>query len=535
MRHRSTTSRKTAAAALLGASLLFTIGCASERGPDPLPAFRAYDFAAARERVRAGARREPPDEQVLLQNAHLGMAALADGDLTEALQSLELAYRIQESGEVNDPDRVFAATVIWEGLKVWKGEPFEQAILDHALAIAYAIDGDWENVRVAARAANRRLQDYATARDDDVMYGSESFPVETDDTAAWLLQAIADRILNEDSNALRSVLSLRPDLEPLAYQLEAGTFNTVLIVDYGVGPEKVRVGQDGERAEWAPRERGTPPISVQSTSFTLQMGPTVETRVLAAEHRWLTAQEARQVKSALGTGLLYGGGVVASASGHEETQWIGLGLMLAGLVTKGTAAADVRFNELMPSATYVSLLDLGAPGPLTVRAGSSTFVVPDVRPGGSEAPAVVYLRLFDGAGGEPVYFTRGAPLYRNDHTGPAVGDFPYILGGTCVATPSPEVLAAYHAGGYLRDLSLDALRELYVAEEITLGSGPAIPSDRTHAVYRHVLEGGRALFTPAPYTVGYKRVMCSPHAPYQPRSERVRALAERIRTSSGAP
>ncbi|MCA9310720.1 MAG: hypothetical protein KDA21_05895 [Phycisphaerales bacterium] len=517
---------RSAAGALLLAACVAG-GCASERAR-PLPAFQSYDFASARDLVRAGARRRPPDENVLLQNAHLGMAAVADGDVIEAIDALEQAYRIQESGEVNDPGRVFAATVIWEGVKVWKGEPFEQALLDHALAVTYALDGDWENVRVAARAANRRLMDYARARDEDASYGSESFPVETDDSAAWLLEAIADRVLNEESNALRSVLSLRPDLEPLAYQLEAGTFDTILIVDWGVGPEKVPTGSDGESTAWMARDSGVPPLTVGAASFDLQAPPVIDTRSLAAEHRWLTAQETRQVKSALGTGLVFGGATVAAVSDHEETQWLGLGLMLAGMLTKSTAAADVRFNELLPAATYISLLDLGVPGPVTVRLGGTSFVVPDVFPGGSSDPAVIYLRLF-GAGQSPGYFAATEPLYTNDHTGTRPGQYPYILGGTCVATPSQSVLEMYQAGGYLLDLSLEELRELYSAEGITLGSGPSVPSDRVHEVYRHVLEGGRALYTPAPYTVGYKRVMCTPHAPWKPRSERVRALAESIR------
>ena len=509
---------------------LGVIGCQSSR-PDPSYAVNSHDFTTVREMVRAGAHREPPDENVLHDTIRLGMAALADGDLQEATDALETAYMIQESGEVNDPGRVAAATLLWEGVKVWKGEPFEQAMADQALAVAYALAGDWQNVRIAARAGNRRLADYAAAREGEgTTYGDPDAPVETDFTAGWLLEAIADRVLGRESNALRSVLSLRPELEGLATQVDTGAFNTVAIIDFGLGPEKAPVGNDGESTEWRPRVPGVPGLRIDAPGFGVQASPTSDIANLAAQHRWTTAEQDRRNRSAMGTGMVIGGNTVMIASDHEETELLGLGIVLMGLLTKASAAADLRYNELLPAVTYIALLEITQPGDVVVTLGENpgiSVVVPDVEVRPTDDPAVIYLRVADAP--PPPYFTEVAVRYANDYVAPRTGAYPYILGGTCVATPSASVLATYQSGGYLLGMSLSELRELYAAERITLGSGPTDPDDRSHEVFRHVLEGGRALYTPPPWTIGYKRLMSANHSPYVPRSERVRLMAEQIR------
>ncbi|MFG0294148.1 MAG: hypothetical protein ACF8MJ_13485, partial [Phycisphaerales bacterium JB050] len=52
--------------------------------------------------------------------------------------------------------------------------------------------------------------------------------------------------------------------------------------------------------------------------------------------------------------------------------------------------------------------------------------------------------------------------------------------------------------------------------------------------YRHIIEGGKVLFTPNLNTLGAKLLFYAPHPPYQPVSQRVRDLTEAIRAQGPA-
>jgi hypothetical protein len=133
---------------------------------------------------------------------------------------------------------------------------------------------------------------------------------------------------------------------------------------------------------------------------------------------------------------------------------------------------------------------------------------------------------------KPEYLTRRKAIYGNDATGVRPGDFPWILGGNDVSTPSRQVLAAYQAGGHLLDLTLSDLQALYDAEGIHIGSGMENrPDVRKNPSFRHILEGGTGLFTPAPESIGYKRIMCKPQQAYRPQSELVRNFAAAMRVN----
>ncbi len=110
------------------------------------------------------------------------------------------------------------------------------------------------------------------------------------------------------------------------------------------------------------------------------------------------------------------------------------------------------------------------------------------------------------------------------------GDYPWILGGTDLATPNQQSLTAYQANGYLNDLNIHDLRTLYDAEGILIGSGMENRANQPrNPSFRHVLESGTGLFTPEPDSMGYKRLMFTPRPRYVPRSDLVGNLAWQIR------
>jgi len=509
--------------------------------------FFSGDFPAARDAVRADARRIPYHENTVLASAMLGMASLADGDLTEANWALRQAYTLLESGNLNDEARILAAAIFWEGVTIWKGEPFEQAMTYEALAAAAALAGDWENVRIAARASTRRLKDFAEAREG----GAEEITfVESDFALGCLLEGLAERHLGEPtkaSEALARAARINPALEPLTSTINRGDYNTILIVHAGRGPRKQAVGEDGVSTEFFVRD-GSPsgPLRVRWPGNEAAFPPAADIERMSRDHRWINLHDARRLKSALGSAMVIGGGVVASSADSDTNAIIGLGLLLGGIVTKALARADTRFNEFLPARVFVAALNVSsarsgeASGDLSIQlvgsgGGRAEHVIPGFIPGTPEHPRVVFIQLVS----EPAYGVPDQPgvarilQHPNDVEPPRPGDYPWILGGRCVAVPTEQVMAAYHAGGYLTDMTAEDLLRLYRLEGIHPGSGPAEASSRRHADYRHILEGGDALFTPAYGTAGYKRLMYTPHAPYRPKSREVARLAASIASGEG--
>jgi hypothetical protein len=565
-------TRMTLLALMAGVALT---GC--ESAPRNLSAIRAYydyDFATAREGLRADAYARV-DDQTLLNQGRLGLASLADGDLDEAERNLGAAFDLLSTAGLNG-DRTVAAVLSHEGARIWKGEPFEQALLYYYTSLVYAMRGDWENMRAASANALFRLTDFGAelnkeqiARDaarNDTDPGDMYTAVDTDFALGLLMQAIgtdlsglggADRIFDD-------VATLRPNLAPMIDTLRARDYDTVLIVEYGKGPTKVAFGPDNSLSRFEAQEAGAPSLSVDIVgSSAMSLPPVCSVDDMARDLRWNHFEDVRVAKSVLGDALIIGGALVAgTATDYErqprrgrgrnyhssvsaDTDWgqvaAGLGMMLAGALSKSGAQADTRYLEFVGDSMYLVPLRLGAPSDVTVRLGApadASMALVDVAPGTSGDPRVYYVRLVDGNAGQPAWLMRTTPVYGNDVTGVRRGDYPWILGGKDVSTPSREVLAAYQAGGVLLDWTVGDLREAYAAEGIYLGSGAeARPDAARNPSYRHVLEGGLGLFTPAAQSAGCKRLMFMDHGTYEPVSELVRnaASAIRVRKEQSSP
>lgn len=532
-----------------------SLGACSSSSSDPTPraatAFYAGNLADARDSLRATAYREPPAENTVLAASALGMAALAAGSTFEAHKALLRAYEFLETGDVNDPGRVFAATIFSDSVLVYKGEPFEQALAFHALAVAAALDGDWETVRIASRAATRKLRDFDEARQSrpstpeeiarrDAQSSGDLLDkggtlVDTDFAVAYLLEAIADRALGIRSSAIQLAIAANPAVEPLARRIEAGNYNTVVIVHTGRGPAKQNVGRDGVSTLWSTRANPVPGgliLDFTGTTAATQSAPVVDVNAMSRDHRWINLQSIRELKSFLGDGLIIAGVIVAESRSDSATNaLVGLGLIGAGLLSKAGAQADTRHNPLLPAAVYIMLANLPeTQGDLVLRVGGvpdATYRLPRFSPGTHDNPAVAYFR-FVGTQMQPG-LAASDPIYAHDGYPPAIGDYPWILGGRDVSTPSLEVLRIYQAGGFFENWTVEDLERLYRDEGIQFAEGPLFEGDNRHDSYRHILQGGSVLTTPHPHTLGAKLLFYAPHPPYRPRTPFVQALAQAIR------
>lgn len=104
--------------------------------------------------------------------------------------------------------------------------------------------------------------------------------------------------------------------------------------------------------------------------------------------------------------------------------------------------------------------------------------------------------------------------YCNDATGHTPGAKPWILGGTCCCTPSPELMELYHKDGIALDLTYEDLVRMYNSAGIT--------TDLDHKGCNnmcdhgpHVIKGGKCMCTPTPGSKNYEEVTSGIFEPTQ--------------------
>lgn len=531
--------------------LIALCGCkASPKNYSAVHAYYRYDFTEAREALRADADRKK-DENLILNNVRLGMASLADGDLDEAERALGRSFEYLSTAGLNK-DRTVAAVLDHEGVRVWKGEPFEQALTYHYVATLYAVKGDWENARAAAANALFRLTDFGGSKDaedlarnaakDDKYLTQGYTAVDTNFALGFLMEAIGSDLSGAGGGDAQfdAALKINPKLEPMVRILRSRDYDTLLIVDYGKGPTKLSYGPDNALVHFVQQERshGVAVVS-EGPDELARSSPVCDVDEMAEDHRWNNLEDVRRAKSLIGNVLLVGGAgaTIYGIDRHDSTAALaGLAAMGVGLLAKSGAKADTRYCEFMPQTIYLIPLKLGRPSDLRVRMEhdpGATMLLDEVKPGSPGKPRTIYLRLHGEDSEPPRWLVRRRPVYSSDPSKIRQGDLPWILGGGDVSPPSEEALRAYQAGGRLAGMTLDDLERLYRDEDILMGSGAETRADAPHdPSYRHILEGGTGLFSPEPCSMGAKRLFYQRHRPYRPKSESVRNAAAAARVSA---
>lgn len=555
---------------LLAAPVLATApgGCAYQRDEPAVRLTQRGEFGAARDRVRLSMTGNPEDRSYILDQMKLVSLGLAEGlpSAAEPIADL-LNDRLRTQG-LNDDTR-FASVLFWDGAaRIYKGDPFEQAVAYYHIALVDAMRGDWGNARAASQQSLFLLRDFSEAireagsgrRTDDSTslvraaavaerdgrdgesLGVDFVPVPSDFEAGYLLRAIAARQLNEFDDmteALRVLDQFSPRLAPVAALIAQGRYNTVFAVDHGVAPEKYGTGPDraiAARAAVTPSDES--PLVLTIGGESTQWPVATDVNRIATSTRWANLEDVRRAKSAIGS-LLVTGGILAAATADDNDTQLMVGLIVAGVgaLLKASSAADTRHNELFPQRTYLALADLRAPVnrvELSIGGRSPTrLVLPDVPAGPPRGVSLHYIRLPERPG---AWALAENPRYGNDTSplGSGLDDdaLPYILGGRDVRTPSLAVLRRYQASGYLAGYSVDDLLDLYREEGIRIAGIDGTWED----VGLHILEGGTWLYTPSPASTAYKRLYYSDHPPYRARSNRVEALQREIqrRRSTGS-
>jgi len=564
--HRSRLPRRVTALAAALIAIGSAIGCSTPRAdPRVLSMTQRGEFGRARSALTNAASRDPADRNFMLHRANLLSLSLAEGLPQAAEPIADRLYDFLRTQDIN-ADTGVASFLLGEGnARIWKGEPFEQAYTLTSIAILDGMLGDWGNVRASASSALFQVRDFSRALSaradgkrvrhanpaDDTLSAREDLLARapSDDLAgtftlarsdfelAYILKAVAARQIGapDADEALAQLVQVAPRLQPLADTIRAGQYNTILVVEHGLAPEKYATGPDNAIAAFRPRT----PSSDAPIRVRLQSGPDLalvpvatDLNRLARDLRWNSLEDLRKAKSAIGTGLLIGGAVVAASSDNRNAQLVGLGLLLAGALSKATAAADTRFAELLPQRVYVAPVTLTSPGaPIEIQIDGrpeTRMVLAGLAPPPTGDLALHLVRI---PAAPAPWATSGAIAYSNDETGPTAGpQLPWILGGRCLRTPSYPVLASYQASGFLKNFTLNDLLDLYREEGIEI-AGLSTKGE----IGRHILEGGSWLYSPRAGSTGFARLFGSDHPAYQPRSARVRDLAAQCRAALAQP
>lgn len=525
-------------------------------------------YGEARERLGASLATDTSDRAYILDRLRLLILTLADGQPDAAEPTANEAFQLLRTQGLN-ADKTAASVIFNERVRIWKGEPFEQAMAYSYIAVQKAMRGEWDNARAAAQSSLFLLRDFgenergerltgedlarraaeAEARggSGDAMIDHGYTPVKTDFALGYLLAGLSNRALgreDEASDNFREAAAVNPALGPLAEQLRAGDFNTVFLVDYGVGPRKTAFGPDNALVRFEPAWRSTGLAITSGASGGAALSglpPVADVAAMAQSLAWNNLEDVRAAKSTLGSLLMVGGVAVATApQGSNESDearqnraLIGAGVAILGAIMKATASADTRYCEFLPASTYIVPARISSPGAsvsLEVAGDpASRVVLTDVSPPPPTGPPLQlrYVRLTPSPG---PWQSSGTLVYSNEHSGPvAGGELPFILGGMDASRPSPEVLARYQASGRLLGYTTNDLENLYREEGISL------TAEEAGAASAHVLEGGKSMVPPLPGSAGYQRLFGEAHPPYRPVSDALRRAIENLNTPAQGP
>ncbi len=555
-------NRTTPKPALVGFSILALAflagGCAGRYDNNLVDLMSKGKYADAALRVESKASAETAYKVRALNQQQ--QALLADGRPGEAEPVAIQAFDILRTQGLNPDNTVVSVS------SVWKGEPFEQAMTFHYVALTEMMLGKWDQARAAATASLFQLKDFhenqtsnkngefdrekfarlaaqkfnKDKKSDYLDHGYQT--VDTNFALGYVMNAIANLGLDrreEAADNLNAAVRFNPVLDILRDQLLAGDYNTIFVVDYGLAPRKIAFGPYNALAKFEPTwQSDDTPVTVSVNQAIASAFPwTSDLNALAQDHRWTALDDVRMARGRLGDAMIMAGTATAAYGLNRKNDMaslIGVGIAVVGAIQRASAAADTSYDEIMPQRTYIAPSRIDSPdSTVQIAVGDSVnsrLLLPAVQPPpAGERFQVKYVRLAPASGKDlpPDWTTSGRLLYANDASNVSVpgDDLPYILGGRCVRTPSEETLAHYQAAGWLQGWTLEQLRNLYLEEGIAIdGLSPTGPT----ADKRHVLEGGKSLVAPLPGTAGFTRLFAQSHAPYVPAGPTVKSLAAEI-------
>ncbi len=393
------------ATVLMAAAAAAVGGCnqVSREERDAFTNYQTGNYAQAVAVLRPAAQKK--DNNYVLSNCRLGSAALAAGGADEAEQAFLNAYEIINSTNINDPGRQLGTVALWEGVKVWKGEPFEQAMAHYYLGMIYLLHHDYGNARAAFENSLFKVREYASKDDIDKYQLAES-----NFALGYLGLGFCNLRLGKNelaAAAFQRAQQIDSSLAQLISDVQQPNVNTLIFVDAGMGPQKAGKGWYTEESAFGPTPAEIGPILpvTATVNGTLLTRPnvryaTVDTLAMAQEKRWQDIDTIKKVKAVAGTGLMAGGAGAAAygaAKGDKGWFWGGVGAMAAGALLSASSQSDLRAWGMLPRTVYIIPAVL-PPGQHTIEvqsgaAHSAPLTVTVAPPSQGPRDNIFYFRL----------------------------------------------------------------------------------------------------------------------------------------------
>jgi len=336
--------------ALLVAFVLFS-GCATT--PQHHVALTGYILVDGPKMIAEG----PPRDKVLWQY-RTAAAAMRQGkfDLAKPLLDdalLTLGGIFGKDAEARKARGYFSK----EERKTFIGEPYERAMAYFYRGVIYWRDGELDNARACFRSAEFEDSD----AENKEFAGDWVLPDYLDGLATAKLGGDgSDAFKRAKANAKNINL---PDYNPKA--------NVVFFVEFGPGPLKYASGQYGEELHFTARSSPVVAARIKTGAINLAVAPTDDVNFQATtrggrvmDHVLANKAVFKQTTDTAGDVALIGGLTTAAVSDDRATQNVGLGIALAGLISKlvslaTTPRADTRAWDNLPQ--FVSFATASLP------------------------------------------------------------------------------------------------------------------------------------------------------------------------------
>ncbi len=362
--------------ALLALSFLATLpACTgnSQRVTQAVSFYYAGQYAQSQQELAPLIKK--PNRNYVLNNCRYGSAALAAGNIPQAEHAFLNAYNVINSVNTNTGSRVIGAVVLYDGVKVWKGQPFERAMAHYYLGLTFLMRQDYENARAAFQNSLFRLRAYSK---NSAGNSSDKDRVDSNFVLGYFGLGLCYLKTNRPqlaAAAFQHAQQLDPAIARVVQKLYQPATNTLIFVDYGYGPRRRNRGWYGEQTVFTPTPYQAGPVPMAQAWKNGQpiqgiaQSNMVDTLALAQDKRWLTMDTIRETKAVVGTGLMAGGLLVANNGVNQNsagTALAGLGVAALGAALAASSHADVRYWEMLPRAVYVIPTAL-PPGSNTLR------------------------------------------------------------------------------------------------------------------------------------------------------------------------
>ena len=299
----------------------------------------------------------PPRDKVLWQY-RIAVAAMRQGKFDLAKQYLEDALTTLQGIYGPDPNAKKARGYFHaEAKKTFIGEPYERSMAFIYRGILYWMDGEPDNARACFRSAE--LEDSDTEKHE---YAGD-----------WVLPDYLDGLASvklggDGTDAFKRAETSAKGIKLPPYNPKV---NVLIFFEFSPGPTKYGTGEYGEELRFR-----VPAPMVRSCQFSVDGGsypvaPTDDVWFQAStrggramDHILGNKAVFKKTTDIAGTAAIIGGTTTAIASHDRTAQQVGLGIALAGLVTKvissaTTPEADTRSWDNLPR--YLSFANLAVP------------------------------------------------------------------------------------------------------------------------------------------------------------------------------